>query len=68
MNNRPAYLLAAALVIGLIGLVIAGLNITADVATPAFGKGRYIWGGATIALAGLIAFFLWLVKKGGRDR
>jgi hypothetical protein len=66
MNNRAPYILAFALIIGLVALVIAGLAITSDVAEPSLGKAMYIWGGAIVALAGLIAFFLWLIKKGGQ--
>jgi hypothetical protein len=65
MGNRGIYLLAAGLIIALIALVIAGMAVTSDVAVPTLGKAKYIWGGATVALAGLIAFFLWLIKKGG---
>jgi hypothetical protein len=67
MNNRGVYILAAGLILGLIALVVAGVEITSGIAVPTLGKAVYIWGGAGIVLLAVIAFFLWLIKKGGAD-
>jgi hypothetical protein len=67
MNNRGVYWLAGGLILGLVALVVAGVEITSGIAIPSLGKAAYIWGGAGLVLLAIIAFFLWLIKKGGAD-
>ena len=61
---KAAILLAVCLLIAIAALAWAGLAVTGDVATPPLGKVKYIWLGGTVVCAAIIAFFIWLTRKG----
>jgi hypothetical protein len=64
MKNIAVYLLAAGLLAAIAALGIAATSSVSGLPDPSLGTVRYIWIGAAVALAGLISFFIWLIRKG----
>ena len=64
MKNIGFYLLAAGLLIAIAALGIAATGSVSGLPDPSLGVVKYIWVGGAVFLGLLIAFFLWLIRKG----
>ena len=63
-QNLPVYLLGLFLLIAVGALGVAGLSVMSDAPPVALGPVAYLYGGGLVVLAGIVAFFIWLIRKG----
>jgi hypothetical protein len=64
MKNTGVYILAVFLLVVVSALGIAAAGAVSGLPAPSLGPVKYIWAGGIVVLAALVAFFIWLIRKG----